>query len=119
MSSAESAAISQACPAARVFSEPKINQVANELTASGRVAEAIRVLEANTELFPRSFLAPYWLAETAPDLIGGTIVVDAGPALSDTDPATARALRNMWAHADFSSLLQRASTTAKSKLIRT
>jgi len=41
----------------------------------------------------------YWVAETAPDLIGGTIVVDAGPALSDTDPATARALRNMWAQA--------------------
>ena len=41
----------------------------------------------------------YWLAETAPDLIGGVIVVDAGPALSDTDPATARALRNTWAQA--------------------
>jgi N-formylmaleamate deformylase len=41
----------------------------------------------------------YWLAETAPDLIGGVVVVDAGPALSDTDPATARALRNTWAQA--------------------
>jgi pimeloyl-ACP methyl ester carboxylesterase len=41
----------------------------------------------------------YWIAETAPELIGGTIVVDAGPALSDTDPATARSLRNMWAQA--------------------
>jgi N-formylmaleamate deformylase len=41
----------------------------------------------------------YWLAETAPDLIGGTIVVDAGPALADTDPTTARTLRNMWAQA--------------------
>ena len=60
----ESAAIRQVCPSARVFSEPKINQVANELTESGRVAEAIRVLEANAELFPRSFLAPYWLGET-------------------------------------------------------
>lgn len=41
----------------------------------------------------------YWLAETAPDLIGGTIVVDAGPALADTDPTTAKTLRNMWAQA--------------------
>ncbi len=41
----------------------------------------------------------YWVAETAPDLIGGVVVVDAGPALSDTDPATARALRNTWAQA--------------------
>ncbi len=41
----------------------------------------------------------YWLAETAPDLIGGVIVVDAGPALQDTDPATAHALRNTWAQA--------------------
>jgi pimeloyl-ACP methyl ester carboxylesterase len=41
----------------------------------------------------------YWLAATAPDLIGGVIVVDAGPALADTDVMTARALRNMWAQA--------------------
>lgn len=60
---AEAATIRQACPEARVFSEPKINEVANELTADRRVAEAIRILGANVELFPRSFLAPYWLAE--------------------------------------------------------
>jgi pimeloyl-ACP methyl ester carboxylesterase len=41
----------------------------------------------------------YWVAETAPDLIGGAIVIDAGPALADTDPTTARTLRNMWAQA--------------------
>jgi N-formylmaleamate deformylase len=41
----------------------------------------------------------YWVAETAPDLIGGAIVVDAGPALADTDPTTARTLRNTWAQA--------------------
>jgi pimeloyl-ACP methyl ester carboxylesterase len=41
----------------------------------------------------------YWVAETAPDLIGGVIVVDAGPALADTDPATAHMLRNTWAQA--------------------
>jgi pimeloyl-ACP methyl ester carboxylesterase len=41
----------------------------------------------------------YWLAATAPDLIGGVVVVDAGPSLSDTDVETGRALRNMWAQA--------------------
>ncbi len=41
----------------------------------------------------------YWLAATAPDLIGGVIVIDAGPALGDSDPETARTLRNMWAQA--------------------
>ena len=41
----------------------------------------------------------YWLAETAPDLVGGVIVVDAGPALADTDAETARTLRNTWAQA--------------------
>jgi imidazolonepropionase-like amidohydrolase len=60
---AEATAIRRACPEAQVLSEPKINQAANALTASGRVPEAIRVLEANVQLFPRSFLAPYWLAE--------------------------------------------------------
>ena len=60
----EAAAIRQACPETRMFSEPKINQVANELIAAGRVSEAINVLEANVQLFPRSFLAPYWLAES-------------------------------------------------------
>jgi pimeloyl-ACP methyl ester carboxylesterase len=41
----------------------------------------------------------YWLAASAPDLIGGVIVVDAGPALGDTDVETANSLRNMWAQA--------------------
>jgi pimeloyl-ACP methyl ester carboxylesterase len=41
----------------------------------------------------------YWLAATAPDLIGGVIVIDAGPALGDNDPETAHNLRNMWAQA--------------------
>jgi pimeloyl-ACP methyl ester carboxylesterase len=44
------------------------------------------------------FLA-YWLAETAPDLIGGVVVVDSGAAIVDNDPDTAHVLRNMWAQA--------------------
>jgi pimeloyl-ACP methyl ester carboxylesterase len=42
----------------------------------------------------------YWLAATAPNLIGGVIVVDAGPALSDTDPETAKQLRELWTQAE-------------------
>src|SRR5262249_10718750 len=38
----------------------------------------------------------YWVAATAPDAVGGLIVVDAGPALSDTDEDTAKSLRNIW-----------------------
>ena len=41
----------------------------------------------------------YWLAATAPDLLGGVVVVDAGPALADNDLETAKSLRNMWAQA--------------------
>lgn len=41
----------------------------------------------------------YWIAATAPDLIGGVVVIDAGPALNDNDPETARTLRNVWAQA--------------------
>ncbi|HEY1557223.1 MAG TPA: alpha/beta hydrolase [Kofleriaceae bacterium] len=41
----------------------------------------------------------YWLAETAPTLLGGVVVVDAGPSLADNDVETARSLRNMWAQA--------------------
>jgi len=52
----------------------------------------------------------YWLAETAPDLIGGTIVVDAGPALADTDPTTAKTLRNMWAQAGDDELPEQVKT---------
>jgi TolA-binding protein len=60
----EAEVIRHSCPEARVFSESKINQVANELIAAGRIPEAIHVLEVNVQLFPKSFLAPYWLAET-------------------------------------------------------
>lgn len=42
----------------------------------------------------------YWLAATAPKLVGGVVVVDAGPALADNDVETANALRNAWAQAD-------------------
>lgn len=38
----------------------------------------------------------YWVGATAPDSVGGLIVVDAGPALSDTDEETAKSLRNIW-----------------------
>lgn len=41
----------------------------------------------------------YWLAATAPDLLGGVVVVDAGPALASADDEDARRLRNMWAQA--------------------
>jgi pimeloyl-ACP methyl ester carboxylesterase len=41
----------------------------------------------------------YWLAASAPDLLGGVVVVDAGPALADNDVETANSLRNMWAQA--------------------
>lgn len=39
----------------------------------------------------------YWVAITAPDLIGGVVVVDAGPALGSNDVETAREFRNIWA----------------------
>jgi pimeloyl-ACP methyl ester carboxylesterase len=39
----------------------------------------------------------YWLAASAPDVVGGIVVVDAGPALADADDTDARRLRNMWA----------------------
>src|ERR1700733_4649813 len=38
----------------------------------------------------------YWLAASEPELIGGVIVVDAGPALTDNDPETAQQLRGPW-----------------------
>jgi len=41
----------------------------------------------------------YWLAASAPELVGGVVVVDAGPALADNDVETANSLRNMWAQA--------------------
>lgn len=40
----------------------------------------------------------YWLAATAPDVVGGIVVVDAGPAYLADDEA-ARLLRNTWAQA--------------------
>jgi N-formylmaleamate deformylase len=39
----------------------------------------------------------YWLAASAPDVVGGIVVVDAGPALASADDEDARRLRNMWA----------------------
>jgi pimeloyl-ACP methyl ester carboxylesterase len=49
----------------------------------------------------------YWLAATAPKLIGGVVVVDAGPELADNnDLETANALRNAWAQAGDDELLQ-------------
>lgn len=41
----------------------------------------------------------YWLGETAPDAIGGIVVVDAGPRLGSGDGDGARLLRNAWAQA--------------------
>ncbi len=41
----------------------------------------------------------YWLAERHPDLVGPVVVIDAGPALSDTDPDTAKKLRDLWVKA--------------------
>jgi pimeloyl-ACP methyl ester carboxylesterase len=40
----------------------------------------------------------YWLAATTKDLLGGIVVVDAGPAL-DADDDEAKRLRNVWAQA--------------------
>ncbi len=56
----------------------------------------------------------YWLAATAPDLIGGVIIVDAGPALADTDDETARSLRNMWAQAGDDELPEQVRTAYSS-----
>jgi pimeloyl-ACP methyl ester carboxylesterase len=52
----------------------------------------------------------YWLAETAPQLIGGVVVVDAGAALADNDVETARTLRNMWAQAGDDELPEQVKT---------
>ncbi|MEO6775031.1 MAG: alpha/beta hydrolase [Kofleriaceae bacterium] len=56
----------------------------------------------------------YWLAATAPDLIGGVIVIDAGPALGDNDPETAHELRNMWAQAGDAALIEQVRTAYSS-----
>jgi pimeloyl-ACP methyl ester carboxylesterase len=53
----------------------------------------------------------YWLAATAPPgLLGGVIVVDAGPALADADDEDARRLRNMWAQSGDEELPQQIRT---------
>jgi pimeloyl-ACP methyl ester carboxylesterase len=44
-------------------------------------------------------LIAYWIATYHPDLVGGLIVVDAGPALADTDADTAKQLRDSWVQA--------------------
>ena len=51
----------------------------------------------------------YWLAATAPDLIGGIVVVDAGPAL-DADAEEARLLRNAWAQSGDAELPEQVRT---------
>ena len=38
----------------------------------------------------------YWLAESAPSRVGPVVVVDAGPALSDTNEDTGEQLRDLW-----------------------
>jgi pimeloyl-ACP methyl ester carboxylesterase len=42
----------------------------------------------------------YWVAESAPTRVGGVIIVDAGPALSDTDEDSAEQLRKLWTQTD-------------------
>jgi len=51
------------CPTAVVFDEGGINDVANALIARNRLADALPVLRFNAELFPQSYLAPYFLGE--------------------------------------------------------
>lgn len=51
----------------------------------------------------------YWLAAMNPDLVGGIIVVDAGPALS-ADAEDARLLRNAWAQSGDAELPQQVRT---------
>ncbi|HUJ60248.1 MAG TPA: alpha/beta hydrolase [Kofleriaceae bacterium] len=82
--------------------------------------ELVRYIRANHLVAPivvghsmGGFIA-YWIAETAPGLIGGVIVVDAGPALADTDVETARSLRNMWAQAGDDELPEQVRTAYSS-----
>lgn len=56
----------------------------------------------------------YWVAATAPDLIGGVVVIDAGPALNDNDAETARTLRNAWAQAGDDELVAQIRTAYSS-----
>jgi pimeloyl-ACP methyl ester carboxylesterase len=67
--------------------------------------EIVRYIRANRLKSPvvvghsmGGFIA-YWVGATAPGLLGGVIVVDAGPSLRDSDPMLGRALRNNWAQA--------------------
>jgi pimeloyl-ACP methyl ester carboxylesterase len=56
----------------------------------------------------------YWLAASAPDLVGPVVVVDAGPAIGDNDVETARTLRNMWAQAGDDELPEQVKTAYSS-----
>ena len=49
--------------APRASDEGGINDVANALIARNRLADAVLVLRFNAELFPQSYLAPYFLGE--------------------------------------------------------
>lgn len=51
------------CPEAVVFDEGGINDVANRPVAQRRQSDAIAVLRFNAGLFPKSYLAPYFLGE--------------------------------------------------------
>jgi pimeloyl-ACP methyl ester carboxylesterase len=51
------------------------------------------------------FLA-YWVAEAAPSRVGPVIVVDAGPALSETDEDTGENLRKLWTQTDDAQFVQ-------------
>ena len=51
------------CPTAVVFDEGGINDVANALIARHRLADALPVLRFNADLFPQSYLAPFFLGE--------------------------------------------------------
>jgi N-formylmaleamate deformylase len=52
----------------------------------------------------------YWLAESAPTRVGAVIIVDAGPALADTDEDTAEQLRKLWTQTDDAEFAQQVQT---------
>ncbi|CAN5683950.1 alpha/beta hydrolase [soil metagenome] len=56
----------------------------------------------------------YWVAATAPELIGGVVVIDAGSSLNDNDVETARTLRNAWAQAGDDELVEQIHTAYSS-----
>ena len=51
------------CPTAVVFDEGGINDVATALIGRSRLADAVPVLRFNAGLFPKSYLAPFFLGE--------------------------------------------------------